>query len=154
MLVGVPSHHGNRKAIAGESHSSQQLSLGFRALAPDTVHQSQGTPTHGGDIAEVHQNTTPASEPWVVLHEAGMHALAGQQQLTVLARQQGCIVTQHPSGPQLREGTMGKRLRCRLDVALGKQTALLTQRSHQRPEIHAAMGEAKVPAGRNSLDGT
>ena len=108
LLVGVATHHGNTKAIARESHSLHQGADSFFTAAPDTVHQSQGTATHGRNVTEVDQHPTPAGKPGVFLNELWVHPLTGQQQLTCLSRHHRTVITEHPSQSQLWKGLMAK----------------------------------------------
>ena len=122
MAICMATHHRNRKFVTGETHPLQKRGGRLFPHAPDAVDQSQWPASHGGDVAEVHQHSTPAREPGVFIHQIRVHPFTGQQQTTALCRQQGCVVAKQGSDTKLRKGLVGEdSCRC-LDVAFRLQT--------------------------------
>ena len=149
----MPPHHRHPEALTGESHPLQQRLQRIGTTTPDTVDQRQRSTAHRRDVAQIHQHTAPAGKPRVLLHQPRMHALTGQQQLAVLARQQSGIVPQHPRCTKLRERLVAKHPGRWLNVAFGQQTAVQPQSIHQLGKAHAARDGRSEHDGRRSRDG-
>ena len=107
--------------------------------APDRIDHGDRTPTHGGDVAEVHHDPAVPGEIGVGGHEGLDEALDRQQQVPVAVGERRAVVADRNGVGALAKPETGDH---GVDVALVGDAASLADLARQRRKVEGGRHQA------------